>query len=134
MSVELEGLDQLMKTLEGLSGEEAAEATMMDGLTKAGNMIQETAKSNCPVDTGQLRNSIEVSKTEHAVLVGTNVEYAPYVEYGTGRRGDPTVAHRHDWEGMYPQPFLYPALNTHIPTIKTKVEESLQNAIRKAGG
>lgn len=36
------------------------------------------------VDTGLLRNSIthQVSPGEKAVYIGTNVEYAPYVEYG----------------------------------------------------
>lgn len=134
MGVELEGFDKLIKTLEGLAGRDAAEDAMMDGLTKAGKMIQKTAKSNCPVASGQLRDNIELLKTESAVFVGTNVEYAPYVEYGTGRRGDPSVSHRQDWAGMPPQPFLYPALQTHIPTIKTKVEEALREAIRKAGG
>ena len=93
MGVDLEGFDKLIKTLEGLAGHDAAEAAMMEGLTKVGNMIQETAKSNCPVDTGQLRNSIEVSKQENVVFIGTNVEYAPYVEYGTGYLGDPSVNH-----------------------------------------
>ncbi len=39
------------------------------------------------VDSGLLRNSItnKVSPGEQCVHVGTNVEYAPYVEYGTSR-------------------------------------------------
>ena len=40
------------------------------------------------VDTGNLRNSINhkvvTNKNEHSVYVGTNVEYAPYIEFGTG--------------------------------------------------
>jgi HK97 gp10 family phage protein len=37
-----------------------------------------------PVDTGRLRQSINVQKLGDAhYSVGTNVEYAPYVEYGT---------------------------------------------------
>ena len=39
------------------------------------------------VDTGRLRNSIsnKVVEKEPAVYIGTNVEYAPYVEYGDYR-------------------------------------------------
>ena len=39
------------------------------------------------VDTGRLRNSItnKVVENELAVYIGTNVEYAPYVEYGDMR-------------------------------------------------
>lgn len=38
------------------------------------------------VDTGNLRNSLthQVKTNENAVYVGTNTEYAAYVEYGTG--------------------------------------------------
>ena len=56
----------------------------------------------CPVDTGRLQNSIThvVAPGEKAVYVGTNVEYAPYVELGT-RRQDP-------------QPYLKPAVINHV--------------------
>lgn len=37
------------------------------------------------VDTGTLRNSItHTLESKDTVAIGTNVEYAPYVEYGTG--------------------------------------------------
>ena len=51
------------------------------------------AKEDCPVDTGRLRNSIshavDDSGNEIAVYIGTNVEYAPYVEYNEKARHDP---------------------------------------------
>jgi len=42
------------------------------------------------VDTGRLKNSLthRVEMDEDAVYAGTNVEYAPYVEYGTGKYAD----------------------------------------------
>lgn len=55
------------------------------------------AKKLCPVDTGRLRNSITHtidSDNEYAVI-GTNVEYGPYVELGTSKQKA--------------QPFLVPA-------------------------
>lgn len=53
-------------------------------LSAIGQECEGYAKDNCPVDTGNLRNSItyEVNESEKAVYVGTNVEYAVYVEYG----------------------------------------------------
>lgn len=44
-------------------------------------------KNRGSVDTGTLRNSIthEVHPNEESVYVGTNIEYAPYVEYGTSK-------------------------------------------------
>ena len=54
------------------------------GLKSIGAEAEGYAKDDCPVDTGRLRNSIanEVVDSENAVYIGTNVEYAPYVEYG----------------------------------------------------
>jgi len=54
------------------------------GLEAIGQECERYAKDDTPVDTGRLRNSIahKVDAAEDAVYVGTNVEYAPYVEYG----------------------------------------------------
>lgn len=66
-------------------------------LLKAGALVEGSAKERCPVDTGTLRNSINYQlMDERTVIIGTNVEYAPYVEYGTVK--------------MSAQPFLHPAL------------------------
>lgn len=54
------------------------------GLEAIGQEAEGYAKDECPVDTGRLRNSIAhaVDGDENKVYIGTNVEYAPYVEYG----------------------------------------------------
>ena len=74
------------------------------GLKAIGAEAEGYAKEECPVDTGRLRNSIcwatATDKStgespadhedytplgtpeENTVYIGTNVEYAPYVEYG----------------------------------------------------
>lgn len=41
------------------------------------------AKALTPVDTGRLRNSISHTADDDAAYIGTNVEYAPYVEFGS---------------------------------------------------
>ena len=55
-------------------------------VAKAAFDIQALARDEAPVDTGKLRNSIMVSYPDpddlHAT-VGTGVEYAGYVEWGT---------------------------------------------------
>lgn len=46
------------------------------------------------VDTGQLLRSINIKKLGLCrYAVGTAIEHAPYVEFGTGSAGDPAVAH-----------------------------------------
>lgn len=51
-------------------------------LKSIGQTAEGHAKDECPVDTGNLRNSIANEHDDSTVYVGTNVEYAPYVEYG----------------------------------------------------
>lgn len=62
--------------------------------------VERQAKHLCPVDTGRLRASITWAMESDArgllAIVGTNVVYAPFVEFGTSR--------------MAAQPFLRPAL------------------------
>ena len=60
------------------------EATLK-GLTKGALAVQGQAKLLCPVgETGHLRDSIIYKVAKDEATIGTNVEYAPYVEYGTG--------------------------------------------------
>lgn len=73
------------------------------------------AKLLCPVDTGNLRNSItHAQMDENTEVIGTNVEYAPYVEMGTQR--------------SKAQPYLKPAAEDHLDEYKAIVESTLKNA------
>ena len=74
------------------------------------------------VDTGRLRNSINYLVRDDEVYIGTNVEYAPYVEFGTGKYADggrPTPWVYQDDEGNWhwtagnpARPYLAPAAKT----------------------
>lgn len=76
----------LENTAEALHGRE-----MMEGMYQAVNILTADAKKFSPVDTGRLKNSIAGSVSMVGFptkrvqgIVGTNIEYAPYMEYGTG--------------------------------------------------
>lgn len=61
-------------------------------LERSAKKIQKNAKYLAPVgETGHLRNSIktksEITQEGAESQVYTNLEYAPYVEFGTGQRG-----------------------------------------------
>lgn len=132
MSVEVTGIDELMSMLSQMSSEEFADGTLMEGLMLAGKQVQATAKQLCPVDTGRLRNSIVVTQMAHGVDVGTDVEYAVYNEYGTGKRGNKSaegVNYREDWAGMSPRPFLYPALKANEENVHAIVKDTLRRKI-----
>lgn len=54
---------------------------------EAVGMTAEThAKKETPVDTGRLRNSIAHAVEGNSAYIGTNVEYAPYIELGARGR------------------------------------------------
>ena len=79
-----------------LEVETALPGAIERALETCGLAAEGYAKRLCPVDTGNLRNSISHATEENVEYIGTNVEYAPYVEMGTTR----TRA----------QPYLKPAL------------------------
>ena len=82
-------------------------------LVQIGLMMERYAQSICPVDTGRLRNSITNDHDDTSVIVGTNVEYAPYVEYGTSRQRA--------------QPYLKPSVQDHLEEYKSIIENSLKS-------
>lgn len=84
MSVVVKGMDSLMATLSRIE----RGAGLRRGIGKACRLVEDAAVENCPVDTGELQQSIH-SETpgpadEPVGIVGTNKEYGPYVEMGTG--------------------------------------------------
>ena len=83
-------------------------------LTRIGLQGESFAKKKCPVDTGNLRNSIsnKVEMSEKSAYIGTNVEYAPYVELGTRK--------------MAAQPFLAPAATEHSGVYKRIIEDEMK--------
>lgn len=120
---------------------EAFEAACLRALERCGMQAEGYAKDLCAVDTGRLRNSIShsVDAAEKAVCIGTNVEYAPYVEFGTGihatgggGRDTPWAyqdAHG-DWHmtrGSPAQPFIKPAVADHAGTYNNIVKSELKS-------
>lgn len=125
------------------SKEIAAEirAALLRGLEKCGLVGEGYAKKLCPVDTGNLRNSIThtVDEQEPAAIIGTNNSYAAYVELGTGKYaegggGRPTPwvyqdakGNWHRTSGNKPQPFLKPAAADHAKQYRQMIEDELKN-------
>lgn len=82
-------------------------------LEKIGLLAENYAVKKCPVDTGNLRGSIthKVDADGNAVYIGTNVEYALYVELGTSRQKA--------------QPFLRPAASEHGAQYRQVLKKAL---------
>lgn len=119
---------------------------VQDALLRGALLIEGDAKRATPVETGRLRASIahRLFRDGQAVgyEVGTNVEYAPFVEFGTGRRGASSALTASAREGMREeryvhgpsagmsaQPFLFPAFETRRPDIIKAIEDLVKKAI-----
>ena len=81
-------------------------------LEAVGLQAEGYAKRLCPVDTGNLRNSITHTSDDDTAYIGTNVEYAPYVHDGTMR--------------MSPNPFIKNAMEKNKNQYKKMIEETIK--------
>lgn len=105
---------------DALSAEQAARDKALEII---GGMAESYAKKLCPVDTGRLRNSItHAQMDDHTEVVGTNVEYAPYVELGHHTYGGKGV------NFVQPKPFLRPAAENHAAEYRMIIQEVMKNA------
>lgn len=57
-----------------------------DALKEISEPVVNTIKSNTPVDTGKLRDSIKSKVKDNEVEFYSDVEYAKYVEFGTSKQ------------------------------------------------
>ena len=115
-------------------------AALLRGLEKIGLVAEGYAKKLCPVDTGNLRNSIThmIDEQEPAAIIGTNNEYAAYVELGTGiyaegGGGRPTPwvykdakGNWHRTNGQKARPYLKPAVANHARTYRNIIHDELK--------
>lgn len=96
ITVKLEGIEDLIRKVR--SYQVITKEAIRIALVRGGLQIELAAKEMCPVDTGRLRGSITTDKRyiqKFLVMVGTKVDYGPYVEFGTKK--------------MDARPYLFPA-------------------------
>lgn len=115
----------------GLAGETAIEAAAL--------LVEGQAKSLAPVDSGELRDKIDhsVKKEGTSVVgkVGSSLDYAIYVEYGTGEFASNGAGRKGGWVykasngkfyhtvGQKPQPFLLPAFRRNKQQIQQVISD-----------
>lgn len=135
MSVEIKGLDGVLKQIDEMVDADELKIA----LGKACALVERSAKINAPKDTGELRRSItsriEVNDTELQGVVFTPLEYAPYVEFGTGLFAEEggrldvpwnyqdDEGNWHKTSGQKPHPYLRPALNENREQILRILKE-----------
>ena len=127
------GFPELMAKLEtmGETIQVQAARLILDGAQR----IAETAKSLAPVDFGILKNLIYAEPLgDFGATVHADAEYSAYLEFGTGQKVNvPAGLEEYalqfkgikEVSGIFPHPFLFPALDLVGPTIVADVEAML---------
>lgn len=134
----VKGLDKLHAKFNAIANIKVAKA-----VKKATIFVQGQAKELAPFDTGRLKGSIrmkvDVKDSNVIGKVYTNLEYAPYLEFGTGIRGDGSysyspdglnLTYKKDWKGMKARPYMYPALKGAENYVKTMINEEIKLSIK----
>ena len=115
-------IDAVISDLTG-STEQALRAAA-DELSNTAYSVEKTAKENIKrnktVDTGRLLGSISTDIKQDGsgitAEVGTNVEYANYIEYGTYK--------------MSAKPFLNPAFEEETEGLENRIRQAIRDAFR----
>lgn len=121
---------------------------MFRALESAALIVEASAKALAPVgDSGELRDKIDHSITNTSdgpeAKIGSPLDYAMYVEYGTGEFAENGAGRKGGWSyqtpdgewhhtnGMSPQPFLRPAFKRNKDKIREIVGKEFKS---KFGG
>ena len=134
MSIQIEGVEGVLAQLEKVADTQQ----IGKAVGQACAVVERAAKQKAPKKSGDLRRSIqsEVNGTEGIVF--TPLDYAPYVEYGTGLfaenggRKDVPWWYKNDdgkWvssRGQHPQPFMRPAAQESREKVLRLLKESVK--------
>lgn len=146
----ISGLSEAQKMLK--KQRELINEIVRDAMAEGVLVIEGEAKRRCPVDTGRLRDSITTAADieddgKVVARVGTNVEYAAAVEYGTGVFAENGNGRKTPWSwkgdgkkhggwhtttGYAAQPFLRPAYATRKKEALQVVAEHIKRRLRDA--
>ena len=134
MSIQFRGLEDIEATLTTLTDFDRLDKA----LEQACLLVERSARQKAPKGNGELRRSITHTVKDLQGIVYTPLEYAPYVEYGTGLfaedggRTDVPWKYKDDkgeWHttsGQHPQPFMRPAINENREKILRILKEGLR--------
>ena len=147
ISFQMDGMQSLQRKLNTIKNLDR-DPRVNQALGRGAKLIQGAVKLLTPVDTGNLMNKIFAEEEKFMQwIVDTNVEYSLYVEFGTGKLGDPSVPHTNKESWTYYSDALKRFVTTHgqkpaamfrdgfsqshrqaFQMIKREVEEIIRNA------
>ena len=120
VKVAIEGAEKIAKKLKEM--DDAAGDVLMKAAMEGGEIVLEEAKRNCPVDTGNLRNSLKLTKDKQTKTKATvkidfdkTLKYGTHVELGT--------------KNQVAQPFLRASVDDNQNTINIEITDTVSDAV-----
>lgn len=109
VDLEMKGIEKAIKNIKGYEFRKVK--SIRKSVAETAIKIETQATAAAPVDTGNLKNSINTQYYQNGLTaeIGTPVEYGPYVEFGT----------RH----MKAQPYLLPAYDRNVKSFKDEIKK-----------
>ena len=120
VKVAIEGAEKLVKKLKEM--DDAAGDVLMKAAMEGGEIVLQEAKKNCPVDTGNLRNSLQLTKDKQTKTKATvKIDYDKSLKYGThvelGTKDQPA------------QPFLRSSVDENQTVINVEITDTVSDAV-----
>jgi len=135
---DLGALKNKMDKLRAFSGQKLANEIGRTGLEIVG-----MAKSQVPVDTGKLKQSIKAEKKGKKVEIVAAQDYAPYIEFGTGGNVDfddmiqlgIPASYASQFKGqrpgnLKPRPFFFGSVRVGFNNMLNRLKNNLNNTIK----
>jgi HK97 gp10 family phage protein len=152
--VKVKGIDSVTERFNKI-----AKMELRSTVNRATALVHGQAKALAPVDKGLLAGSIHMQVKESGNTIEgsvyTNVEYAPYVEFGTGIKGNGTYPYKIEglsleytdkgWAyfseddgklifttGQEAQPYMYPAFQGNLQTIRKMFKDTVEQKLKQS--
>lgn len=138
-------LDRLAEALR--ESAQGAQVTTNQVVINTANYIKAEMEARVPVDTGRLRQSIQIRVIGNKIIIGPDTEYDEAVEFGTGPHeirpkskkalafkvgGRMVIVAKVNHPGTRAQPFVRPAFNAWVDTLGELAAEANVQKIKDA--
>ncbi len=138
LKVKITNINILLQDLDRYS--QKAQSGIVNEIKNWADRTEADAQRDVPVDTGALKSSIRTSQSNNgltwSVLAGgiNNVNYAPFIEFGTGARVDKSFLQQYgltqyasQFRGKQSPIFALPSRSYLYKNARLEFEKTLQN-------
>jgi HK97 gp10 family phage protein len=116
VSIDIEGVEQFKGAMAKLDS--GMQRHIHRQLARWAADVKASARRIVPVRTGYLRSTIYAKIKGWVAQIGAEATYAMFVEFGT--------------RYMRARPYLYPAIQAHLPRLEAIISEAIEYAKREA--